>query len=185
VSIRSLTQEDPIGLAGGLNLYGFANGDPVNFSDPFGFVADTIDYDSPETKAKVEAAAALSPTLGETLEDIQLDPSFLLHIRQGPLSRLDLNPGVMVPQGTNVYGQRVASLTFAFGLLPLVNEALQKKGLISEGGAVQESDVIGHEIYGHVQPYHEFGRCSDLSGCARNRENIIRKEMGHKPRTDY
>ncbi|MEP6766322.1 MAG: RHS repeat-associated core domain-containing protein [Gemmatimonadaceae bacterium] len=30
------TQEDPIGLAGGLNLYGFANVDPVNFSDPFG-----------------------------------------------------------------------------------------------------------------------------------------------------
>ena len=30
------TQEDPIGIAGGLNLYGFANGDPVNFSDPFG-----------------------------------------------------------------------------------------------------------------------------------------------------
>ena len=36
MSIRSLTQEDPIGLAGGLNLYGFAAGDPVNFSDPFG-----------------------------------------------------------------------------------------------------------------------------------------------------
>src|SRR5689334_18733426 len=34
--IRSLTQEDPLGLAGGLNLYGFANGDPVNFTDPFG-----------------------------------------------------------------------------------------------------------------------------------------------------
>lgn len=31
-----VTQEDPIGLAGGLNSYGFANGDPVNFSDPFG-----------------------------------------------------------------------------------------------------------------------------------------------------
>jgi len=30
------TQEDPIGLAGGLNLYGFAAGDPVTFSDPFG-----------------------------------------------------------------------------------------------------------------------------------------------------
>jgi len=30
------TQEDPIGLAGGLNLYGFAGGDPVTFSDPFG-----------------------------------------------------------------------------------------------------------------------------------------------------
>lgn len=30
------TQEDPIGLAGGLNLYGFANGDPVGYGDPFG-----------------------------------------------------------------------------------------------------------------------------------------------------
>jgi uncharacterized protein RhaS with RHS repeats len=30
------TQVDPIGLGGGLNLYGFAQGDPVNFSDPFG-----------------------------------------------------------------------------------------------------------------------------------------------------
>lgn len=33
---RRTTQEDPIGLAGGMNLYGFAGGDPVNFSDPFG-----------------------------------------------------------------------------------------------------------------------------------------------------
>ena len=30
------TQEDPIGLAGGLNAYGFAAGDPVSYSDPFG-----------------------------------------------------------------------------------------------------------------------------------------------------
>jgi RHS repeat-associated protein len=30
------TQEDPLGLAGGMNAYGFASSDPVNFSDPFG-----------------------------------------------------------------------------------------------------------------------------------------------------
>jgi RHS repeat-associated protein len=30
------TQEDPIGLAGGINAYGFVNGDPVNYADPFG-----------------------------------------------------------------------------------------------------------------------------------------------------
>jgi len=33
---ESAVQEDPIGIAGGLNLYGYANGDPVNFGDPFG-----------------------------------------------------------------------------------------------------------------------------------------------------
>jgi RHS repeat-associated protein len=33
------TQSDPIGLAGGLNAYGFANGDPVTYSDPYGLAA--------------------------------------------------------------------------------------------------------------------------------------------------
>ncbi len=36
VSSGRFTQEDPIGLSGGLNLYGFAAGDPINNSDPFG-----------------------------------------------------------------------------------------------------------------------------------------------------
>jgi RHS repeat-associated protein len=36
------TQEDPIGLAGGLNAYGFADGDPVSYSDPTGLAADTL-----------------------------------------------------------------------------------------------------------------------------------------------
>jgi RHS repeat-associated protein len=30
------TQEDPIGLAGGMNAYGFTDGDPATYSDPFG-----------------------------------------------------------------------------------------------------------------------------------------------------
>ncbi len=30
------TQGDPIGLAGGVNQYGYVGGDPVNHSDPFG-----------------------------------------------------------------------------------------------------------------------------------------------------
>ena len=34
------TQEDPAGLAGGINAYGFAGGDPVNYSDPFGLCAN-------------------------------------------------------------------------------------------------------------------------------------------------
>jgi RHS repeat-associated protein len=30
------TQMDPIGIAGGLNVYGYAGGDPINYGDPFG-----------------------------------------------------------------------------------------------------------------------------------------------------
>jgi len=45
------TQEDPLGLAGGLNLYGFAKGDPVNLSDPLGLQADTTRHDRCEVAA--------------------------------------------------------------------------------------------------------------------------------------
>lgn len=36
-------QADPIGLVGGLNVYGFAAGDPINYSDPFGLCPFTGD----------------------------------------------------------------------------------------------------------------------------------------------
>ena len=36
------TQEDPLGLGGGLNAYGFAGGDPVNYTDPFGLYIEPI-----------------------------------------------------------------------------------------------------------------------------------------------
>jgi len=53
VSLRTLTQEDPIGLAGGLNLYGFAGGDPINFWDPFGLSADSIKGDAKHEAQRV------------------------------------------------------------------------------------------------------------------------------------
>ena len=35
VSVSGMSFANPIGLAGGINAYGFAAGDPVNYSDPF------------------------------------------------------------------------------------------------------------------------------------------------------
>jgi hypothetical protein len=53
------TQEDPIGLAGGNNLYGFANGDPVNFSDPLGLAAEEKERCRPCIKALAGGIRAL------------------------------------------------------------------------------------------------------------------------------
>jgi RHS repeat-associated protein len=38
------TQPDPIGLAGGLNSYGFAAGDPVSYSDPYGLCKVDVNF---------------------------------------------------------------------------------------------------------------------------------------------
>jgi RHS repeat-associated protein len=40
--VGRFTQPDPIGIAGGLNSYGFASGDPVNYSDPFGLCPEWL-----------------------------------------------------------------------------------------------------------------------------------------------
>jgi RHS repeat-associated protein len=39
------TQEDPSGLGGGVNLYGYAGGDPINSSDPLGLNVSRIEPD--------------------------------------------------------------------------------------------------------------------------------------------
>jgi RHS repeat-associated protein len=47
------TQPDPVGIAGGLNVYGFAAGDPVTYTDPFGLKArecPPCDDDEPEPR---------------------------------------------------------------------------------------------------------------------------------------
>jgi RHS repeat-associated protein len=38
------TQPDPIGIAGGLNVYGFAAGDPISYDDPYGLSAEEIKF---------------------------------------------------------------------------------------------------------------------------------------------
>ncbi|HST63054.1 MAG TPA: RHS repeat-associated core domain-containing protein, partial [Longimicrobium sp.] len=55
------TQEDPIGLAGGVNVYGFADGDPVSYSDPYGLCAkDKNGREDPNCRAIIRFLRAVA-----------------------------------------------------------------------------------------------------------------------------
>ena len=59
------TQADPIGIAGGMNAFGFAGGDPVNFSDPFGLCP--LERDGVPCTLTMAGRAALGGAAGGAL----------------------------------------------------------------------------------------------------------------------
>jgi uncharacterized protein RhaS with RHS repeats len=85
------TQEDPIGLAGGLNPYGFAGGDPINFSDPFGLRADSVEFANAETETAYNEMKATLAEQGDNealgmLETLENDPrTFEVDMAPGPI----------------------------------------------------------------------------------------------------
>ncbi len=74
------TQEDPLGLAGGLNAYGFAAGDPVAYDDPFGLCKDSRGRDLPP----VQCDRALEQPL---VDPISIAAGFLTGFARGMLLR--------------------------------------------------------------------------------------------------
>ncbi|MBW3572314.1 MAG: hypothetical protein KY467_14530 [Gemmatimonadetes bacterium] len=110
----------------------------------------------------------------ETLNDMEGNPNVIVNFGERDLD----NPGLVESPYVNQNGKTVINVWFDFGEISGLNTIPE----ISQGGGVTEDDVIGHETYGHAQPHHEGWRCTDASGCARDRENVIRRELGHPPR---
>jgi RHS repeat-associated protein len=84
------TQEDPIGLAGGLNLYGFAGGDPANFSDPFGLFACP-----PNCEGVFERLGQMAPAMERAISAataVNLAPALLLASGIEGIATLGLTP---------------------------------------------------------------------------------------------
>jgi RHS repeat-associated protein len=62
------TQTDPIGIAGGLNTYGFAAGDPVSYSDPFGLKVECKTQAACDTWGRVYSMAVRASESSDEVE---------------------------------------------------------------------------------------------------------------------
>lgn len=159
------TQEDPIGLAGGMNLYGFAGGDPVNYSDPFGLRPDTLDV-SPAAQPMVDKCAAQSATCKRELE--MLDQSTdQWRIETG-------KPGSCSPYivGCTSHNQGGG------GTIRIVPGEF-KLGADLVKLPVNSSIVIGHEA-GHALTDLIPACAAQGERCAIQHENVVRTDLGMK-----
>lgn len=165
------TQQDPIGLAGGLNLYGYANGDPINLRDPFGLSADTIRTD--ETTApyvdQCGASSARCKTMIDSLNKLPADWKVVAGAA-----------GVCAPYMVGCVSYNDLNDATAGGTITLVP---------SEFGAfsfmVNGVSAFGHEI-GHVvtRDLKSNGKyvCRGSESCAKGIENVVRAQAGLPPR---
>jgi hypothetical protein len=106
---------------------------------------------------------------------MELDPNVMVAFGEKNLD----NPGLVDEPYRNRAGTVVINVWFDFAEIP----AIAANPVVAAHGGATEDDVIGHETYAHAQPKHEGWRCRDATGCARGRENVIRGEMHHRPRT--
>ena len=61
------TQVDPVGIAGGVNLYGFAEGDPVNYSDPLGLCPEDVRAAEAAACVLIEGSTAILGSVAELI----------------------------------------------------------------------------------------------------------------------
>jgi RHS repeat-associated protein len=153
-------QEDPIGTAGGVNLYQYNGNDPNSFSDPFG---DTVVVDK-SARSDVASCRSKSVTCAQEFNALAQSSSYFM-IRSGALpkscSARQQKSGCTDPSPIPGHGH---GGTIAFNRKDFRGSAL------SLGVPVNATLVLVHEL-GHANGCHS-------EPCAVTVENMARRELG-------
>jgi RHS repeat-associated protein len=155
----TFTQQDPIGLAGGLNTYGFANGDPVSYSDPFGLCPyanrqrsvnlDDCPTDTEEQKTTLRVFRAIDEHGGEagdraiaTTADRRLNVS--LRSRADVIRACGAGAGGCFTRSTIILGTDRSDGDLVYEMVHEVGHAVNGTGIQAE----VEGTVWGMQVFG-------------------------------------
>jgi RHS repeat-associated protein len=114
------TQEDPTGIATGLNAYGFAEGDPVNFSDPFGLCRNP----------RATGLGSLQCAIEDIIGAIQSGPGMITRAVTAPSDKRTLVVGLA---------------TVPFPLMGSGGKALFQGGKAALREAIRTGTIVGGE----------------------------------------
>jgi RHS repeat-associated protein len=122
------TQADPIGVGGGLNLYGFAGGDPVNYNDPFGLYPCCSLVGLPHSGLYVE--------IGEAAKQAALD--FMIGVGSGGVAGTERQSAQLVGKSLSRIGTKIQNLLSHLTPQDFRGAARDLRGLQSGGQHLKE-----------------------------------------------
>ncbi len=173
------TQEDPIGIAGGVNLYQYAGNNPAAYTDPFGLRPDTVEVIGAQSKAAVSYMRSASTTFNETYEKLDKDPNVHLLIRD-PHNQAEALGGAEVfapgPDGHATILVNVVATNQANYDLLRANPHSSWVFTVGTDLAHELGHAAGH--FGYAPRACAFDPRPGGTGCVLNFENKVRRELG-------